>query len=79
MVESGSLGGPDTSVFFLFEFTLLRNGEENCMQCFVAAVPKLKRRWKQAAKLAMHLLLDWLRIITDEAAEQALEQAMKTK
>jgi len=31
-----------------------------------------KRQWEQAARLAKRSLSDWLRMIADEAAEQAL-------
>ncbi|HWL07682.1 MAG TPA: DUF1778 domain-containing protein [Planctomicrobium sp.] len=41
--------------------------------------PEQKRRWEQAAKLAKRSLSDWLRIIADEAAGQALSQAEKPK
>ncbi len=36
-----------------------------------------KRRWEQAAKLAKRSLSDWLRIIADDAAEQALERSQE--
>lgn len=34
--------------------------------------PQQKRQWEQAAKLARRSLSDWLRLIADDAAAQAL-------
>ena len=38
-----------------------------------------KRRWEHAARLAKRSLSDWLRIIADEAADEAIEDQSKGK
>ncbi|WP_437206634.1 type II toxin -antitoxin system TacA 1-like antitoxin [Planctomicrobium sp. SH664] len=46
---------------------------------FGRCTPDQKRNWERAARQAKRTLSDWLRIIADEAAEQALADQGKGK
>ena len=66
--------------FIVATFQTMNEDESNLEAMFRGrCTHEQKRRWEQAAKLAKRSLSDWLRIIADEAADQALEQVEKRK